>query len=257
MSKKKIKVGFFSLTSCEGCQFALLDLGKEFLDLAELIDITKMRLIEETEMEKKEKFDIAFVEGSQLLKENIKDLKDLRKRSKLLVAMGTCADTGGVYALKKYHKGKKWDVKYVYPKTHKTVFNNLAEGLDEEVKIDYILPGCPAVAKEVARFIREITAGKDFKIEERPVCYECQLFRHVDCLLQKGEPCLGPVSLGGCDAVCPAGGMPCQACRGPLEGANWTNMAKLLEKTMTKEEIDEILEIFHVKEITKKKKSNK
>ncbi|MBU0732304.1 hypothetical protein KKC88_05500 [Patescibacteria group bacterium] len=254
MAKKKLKVGFFSVTSCEGCQFALLDLGEEFLELADLVDLTKMRLIEESEMGPKEKFDVAFVEGSQLLKENIKDLKDLRKRSKYLVAMGTCAHTGGIYALKKYNLGKNKAMAHVYPETHKKNFNYLAEGLSQDVEIDYILPGCPAVGKEVVRFIREMAAGKKFEIPQRPVCYECQLYQKVECLLQKGEPCLGPISLGGCDAVCPAAGMACEACRGPLEDANWPNMAKALQKIMPQKDVDEILEIFHVKEITKKKK---
>lgn len=257
MAKGKLKVGLFTLTSCEGCQFAILDLGEEFFALAELVDITKFRLIEESEMHKDMRFDVAVVEGSPLMKENITALKDLRKRSEKLVVLGTCAHTGGIYALRKYKGGKEKAVRHVYPKTYKQVFNPVAEGIAELVDIDCILPGCPATAREFARFIREAAAGKEFSIPQRPVCWECQLFRGVDCLLKKGEPCLGPITLGGCDAVCPAAGMPCEACRGPLTDANWPNMARALEKMLPREEVDEILEIFHVKELIKGKKRKK
>ena len=251
MSQKKLKIGMFSLTSCEGCQFSILDLGEEFLELTELVDFVKFRLIEEKENHEKLKFDIAVVEGSPLMKQNLVALKDLRKRAKKVVVLGTCAHTGGIYALRKYKGGKEKAVKHVYPKTYKKVFNPIAEGIDKIVPIDYILPGCPATAQEFVRFIKETVAGKSFNIPQKPVCYECQLYQSVDCLLQKGQPCLGPVTLGGCNAVCPAANMPCEACRGPLEDANWPNMAKALEKILSKKDIDNILEIFHVKEITK------
>ncbi|MBU0670746.1 hypothetical protein KKF29_01150, partial [Patescibacteria group bacterium] len=241
-------------TSCEGCQFAILDLHEDFLALTAIADFEKFRLIEEKEDHKGLKFDVAFMEGSALTKENLEALQDIRKRSKVMVAMGACAHTGGIYALKKYKLGKTEAAKKVYPKTFKERFNYLSEGIDKEVKIDYYLPGCPATAIEFVSLVKDLHAGKKFEIPQRPVCYECQLYRKVDCLLQQGKPCLGPVTLGGCNAVCPAGGMECEGCRGPLEDANWKNMAKALEKILPKEDMDDILEIFHVKELIKRKK---
>ncbi|MFH1536419.1 MAG: hypothetical protein ABID45_00360, partial [Patescibacteria group bacterium] len=159
-----------------------------------------------------------------------------------------------IYALKKYKIGKERAVKKVYPKTYKKVFNYLSEGLEKEVVVDYVLPGCPASAKEYVKLIKDLYHGRKFEIPQRPVCYECQLNNSVDCLLQKGEPCLGPVMLGGCDGVCPAASMPCEGCRGPLKDANWKNFNKALLKIMPQKDIDDILEIFHVKELVKKKK---
>ncbi len=44
---------------------------------------------------------------------------------------------------------------------------------------------------------------------------------HVDpevCLLQQGLVCLGPVTRGGCDALCIKANMPCTGCFGPMDG---------------------------------------
>lgn len=242
--EKKIKTAFVSLTSCEGCQFAVLDLGKHFLGLTKRIEIAKFRLIEE-----KDKypvyFDIAFIEGSPLLKDNITKLKELRRRTKFLVIMGNCAHTGGVYALRNY-MGRERAVKHVYPKTWRTVYNPIVPALGQLVKVDYLIPGCPITGKEFLHCAYDLLADKPFQIIERPVCYECQL-NNVDCLLRRGLPCLGPVIIGGCGAVCPKAGMPCQACRGPLRDPSWANLLKLLKNILTPKQINEILEIFNIK----------
>ena len=43
----KPKVAFFSLTSCEGCQFVLMDLGERFFDFLRKIELIDFSLIEE------------------------------------------------------------------------------------------------------------------------------------------------------------------------------------------------------------------
>jgi hypothetical protein len=55
----------------------------------------------------------------------------------------------------------------------------------------------------------------EYWIEGFSVCNECR-FVGKDCLLEKGELCLGPITLGGCGAICTASGYPCEGCRGPL-----------------------------------------
>ncbi|MFH0818544.1 MAG: hypothetical protein V1898_00955 [Patescibacteria group bacterium] len=254
---KKPKLAFISLTSCEGCQMALIDLGNDFLGLLEHVDIAKHRLIEEKKESPNAKYDICFIEGSPLYKDNIEALKDLRKRSKVVVVLGGCADSGCVYALKNYTNKEK-AVKHVYPKSYNTVYNPAVAGISSIISIDYILPGCPVTAEEFIDFAKQVLARGDYERVQRPVCYECQLKKNP-CLLQQGLPCLGPVMQGGCDAVCPSAGMACQGCRGPLKDAEWDNMQKKLKELIPQKKIDEILEIFgekeRVKEKTRKKKN--
>jgi len=46
---QKQKIAIVSLTSCEGCQFALLDLGQKFLDLMNEVEMVDFRLLEDEE----------------------------------------------------------------------------------------------------------------------------------------------------------------------------------------------------------------
>ncbi len=52
-------------------------------------------------------------------------------------------------------------------------------------------------------------------VEGIPVCSSCPLYGR-DCLVVKGEPCLGPITLAGCSDPCPSNGSPCIGCRGPV-----------------------------------------
>lgn len=251
----KLKVAFVSLTSCEGCYFSLLNLGNEFLEVVDKIDLVKFRLIEEREEDKNANYDLAFIEGSPVTKENIDKLIDLRVRTKRLVVLGGCAHTGGTYAMRN-HTDKEKALKHTYPKVFKTIFNPTILGLSKIIKIDAIIPTCPVNAREFVRFISHVLNGIDFKIVQRPVCYECQL-AGAECLLKKGEPCFGPIALGGCSAPCPQAGMPCQICRGPMEEINWDNFERKIKEVVGSKKwernYEEMLEIFNVKDLIKVK----
>jgi sulfhydrogenase subunit delta len=61
-----------------------------------------------------------------------------------------------------------------------------------------------------------------------PVCHECKLNEN-HCLLLDNKFCLGPVTAGGCDSVCPSHGLGCVGCWGPVEDGNFKQHFKLLE----------------------------
>ncbi|MBU3901079.1 hypothetical protein KKF25_00335, partial [Patescibacteria group bacterium] len=101
MSKtKKPTIAITSLTCCEGCQVAILDLGERFLDLTRHIKIGDFAFLEEKE--EPPNYDIVFVEGAPITEENITRLKSLRERSNILVALGACAALGGIAEIKNY-----------------------------------------------------------------------------------------------------------------------------------------------------------
>jgi coenzyme F420-reducing hydrogenase gamma subunit len=105
---KKTKVAFFSLTSCEGCQFALLDLGEKFFDFLREVDLIDFSLIEEMPFPKgKVEINVAFVEGLPIKKEEIDLLKKIKEESKILVAVGNCASLGGIPEMKNYQRKDK------------------------------------------------------------------------------------------------------------------------------------------------------
>lgn len=241
--KLKSKVAIIGLTSCEGCQFVMLDQGQKFLDWLKKVDVEEFRLIEDNPMTAKH-YDICFVEGNPVTKENIKLLKDMRRRSDVLVVIGNCAALGGVWELKNYTQKKK-AIKSVYKKLK--VPNPDIKEVDNFVKVDFTIPGCPIDGDEFIELINQLLTKKFFKIPQNPVCWECQT-KGYECLLQKDEICLGPISLGGCQAVCLKSKQACWGCRGLFEGAQVENFMNYLSKKFTQKQIHQVMEVFGAKD---------
>ncbi|MFA6160424.1 MAG: hypothetical protein WC678_05065 [Parcubacteria group bacterium] len=241
---RKPKVAIVSLTSCEGCQFALLDLGQKFLDFANSIEMIDFRLIEDEE-DKGGKLDLILVEGNPVTKDNIKTLKNARKRSKLLVALGNCAAMGGVPEIKNYHE-KVNTIKHVY-KYIQGVSNPEIKEIDNFVKVDFVFPGCPISGEEFLKYMPELLKNNIPVIPDQPVCVECKKAGNR-CLLLDKKPCFGPMILGGCNAVCPSSRMMCQGCRGLRPNGNISAMRATLKTMMTDEEFENATEIYGLRD---------
>lgn len=243
----KKHIGFISLTACEGCQFAILDLGEKFLELAKRIDVVDMRLIREAPKIIKE-FEILFVEGNPTLDIHFKTLRKARFKTKKLIVLGNCAHLGGVWEIKNYHNKNKI-VKSIY-KNYKRITNKDIKSVPELVKIDGFIPGCPIDGNEFLQVTYNLLENQETMIPERPVCYECQL-QEFECLLQKGQPCFGPITLGGCNAICLNSSQPCWACRGLLRNVSQDTVKSLLKemkKNYKDEEIKMLMEVFGVRD---------
>jgi len=64
-------------------------------------------------------------------------------------------------------------------------------------------------------------------------------------LVEKGQFCMGPITVAGCNGRCPSYGQPCRGCRGPVEEANIASEAKMLkEKGFTWADIQNRLRTF-------------
>ena len=241
---EKPKVAIVSLTSCEGCQFALLDLGQKFLDFANSVEMIDFRLVED-EDDKGGALDLILVEGNPVTKDNIKTLKNARKRSRLLVALGNCAAMGGVPEIKNYHE-KTNTIKHIY-KYIQGIHNPEIKEIDNFVKVDFIFPGCPISGEEFLKYMPELLDGKIPKIPDQPVCVECKKAGNR-CLLLDKKPCFGPMILGGCNAVCPSSRMMCQGCRGLRPNGNISAMRATLKNMMTEEEFENVAEIYGLRD---------
>lgn len=244
--RKKAKIAIVSLTACEGCQVALLDLGERFFSFLKSVKLVDFHLLEEKPFPKG-KIDLVFVEGSPITKEDIKILKSVRKQAKLLVAMGNCAALGGIPEMKNY-MGKKKTIRYIY-QSLKNIANPDIKEVDNFVKVDFTIPGCPINNEEFLKYVKMLIISKIPEIPEKPVCSECPYQGKEACYLRRREPCLGPVIYAGCEAICPKNEFPCYGCRGFLTNIKPQGFLKTLEKMKNKEEIDDDLEIFGLKDM--------
>ena len=240
----KPKVAFFDFACCEGCQLQIANLEEEILGVVALVDLVEFR---EVLTGHAPEYDITFIEGSITRPEDEERLKDIRHRSKILIAFGACATTGGVNKIKNL-RNLETVRKEVYQNDWNKPHLNTAptKAVDEVVKVDYYLHGCPINRNEFLSVLKDLAMGKTPKIPDYPVCVECKL-RENECLYDLGKVCLGPIARAGCDAICPSNRSSCEACRGTVPNPNKNAMHEVLAKhNLTVEAIIEEFTMFAV-----------
>ena len=229
MADEKIKVGFFSFTCCQGCQFTILFLDN-LMEIFDNFQIEYFHILKEKNRNKR--FDVAFVEGAITTKKEIKKLKKIRNKSKFLVAIGACACYGGIPSMKNFIENKELQ-KYVYSQRMLKDSIDVA-GIGKYVKADYYMRGCPIIKEEFVDFVGKFRK-KVCKLEFKgPVCNECPR-RGKNCYLLEKKECLGALTHGGCNAICIRNEIPCILCRGPLKDANFAAEISLFKSWGLKE----------------------
>ena len=236
----KPTVGFYDLTGCNGCLLSFVFNEDEILHIAKHVDIKTFRFIKEKKDEKQ--YDVVFVEGLVASNEDIESIKSIREKTKILVALGACACTGCIPAYRNFIEPSKY-VYLTYDKI-KEINDVQPTPISMHVQVDYSIPGCPADKKQILEFIKDLVLGKKPHDYDRPVCFECRLNENR-CLLDDNKMCLGPITRGGCNAICTNGKFECWGCRGPMPDANLPLISKLLEqKGFSKDAIKQRLRTF-------------
>lgn len=214
-TKPKLAVHKFS--SCDGCQLALLNLGEPLLLLPTLVDI--VHFAEAGPSDPVARADIALVEGSVSTPEDVHRIQQVRENSTLLICIGACATAGGIQALANFTDRDAWmSAVYARPDYIETLQSSNA--ISDYVKVDFEIPGCPVNSRQLVRVLRDLLSGVSVRRECQPVCMECKRQGVVCTLVSKGEPCMGPVTVAGCGALCPGMGRGCYGCYGPLKLIN-------------------------------------
>ncbi len=208
---RKLALAVFSLTGCEGCSLAILELEDELLDLLAQFDIVNFR---EASSERSWEIDVGFVDGAVSTPADEEEIKHFREACKTLVAIGACACLGGVNTLKNHQQADEVG-RTVYGEQAGWFPSGPARPISALVKVDYEIPGCPINKFEFLRFVKCILANRPFRLPDYAVCVECKKDGNL-CLYEQGEICLGPVTRAGCDAICPRFGSACEGCRGTL-----------------------------------------
>jgi sulfhydrogenase subunit delta len=221
----KPKVAFFDFTCCEGCQIEFTNYGEPvFLELLNHVEVVEFR--EAMSEKAMEAIDIAFVEGSFTREADRARLEEIRRRSRVVIAYGQCAATGGINALKNHTADY---AEFVYGKEASLphLESDLARPISDAIRVDYRAYGCPVDKYEVLQIVSHLLHGKQPVIPNYPVCVECKR-RETICRYDLGDHCLGPVARAGCGAPCPADGIPCEACRGFVDEPNQAALKKIL-----------------------------
>jgi len=255
------------LNACSGCEISILNIGDPLVDLLpqlNFVHITPLidhkffgQLGEKTDMEVPESV-VGIVSGGIRTEEQKHEIQEIRKKTKFLIALGTCACHGGVPAQANMFKNEEVFEKVfrqcastepspdpVDPNVPK--WTPTCAAVDEVVKVDISIPGCPPHPDWIVEAITALLQGKtSWSLPERSVCDTCPVIREkksgggpvkrwlenmpfnpgeglekMRCINEVGYLCQGPVTLAGCAGKtgvprCIQGRTPCRGCFGPI-----------------------------------------
>ncbi len=207
----------WKLTSCDGCQLTILHLEEELLAVADAVEIA--HFTEATRASTAGPYDISIVEGSVSTPEEEQRIREIRASSGLLIAIGACANAGGIQALRNVAELDSY-ASAVYASPEQIEALETSTPIAAHVEVDYELQGCPPDSGEVLKVLGALLAGAKPPISSQSVCMECKAKNNVCVMVAHGTPCLGPVTHAGCGAICPAFDRGCYGCFGPMETPN-------------------------------------
>lgn len=256
------------LNACSGCEISILNLGDVILDLIpdklELVHIPalvdskyfgprgdgeKLTLPQAT---------VGLVSGAVRNAEHEEVLKEMREKVDILVALGTCATDGGIPAQANIFPNEDiFEKVFTDCPTHEPAgtptrivpqYTDTVKAIDEVVKVDIFIPGCPPHPDWIADALLALLDGKtEWALPERSVCDTCPVIREeksgggaavkrplenfdydadeplekMRCIMEQGYLCLGAVTRAGCAGKegtprCISARQSCRGCFGPI-----------------------------------------
>ena len=240
--KQKLRIGIFKFASCDGCQLSLLDAEDALLKVAETVDIAYFP--EASRNMRKGPYDVGLVEGSIITHHDADRIQQVRRQCHILVTIGACATSGGIQALRNWKDSAEF-VRTVYPSPDFVQTLKMSTPIPEHVPVDFELRGCPINKNQLIELLSALLAGRKPNIPTYSVCLECKRRGTVCVAVAQGQPCLGPVTMAGCGALCPAYGRGCFGCFGPMESPNTIALAAgFAERGSSQEEIERLFRSY-------------
>ncbi|HDQ72759.1 MAG TPA: hypothetical protein ENN19_11790 [Chloroflexi bacterium] len=242
------------LSGCAGCEVSLLN-SKAWIQQYRLLYLPLVSSTYEVP-----EVEVLLVSGGVRNDEDLYNLQRAVRRAGRVVAVGTCAISGGVPSL-----GDRAEVREMFiaeeRRRHVPHLLPQCRPIDTAVAVDLYLPGCPPTPELL---MGALTGPEAFQAS-RLVCQECGRKKLKDmrpkrllgfqqgevlpdiCLINQGFLCVGSSTRGGCRAPCPRAGHPCVGCRGPTnalidqQSAVWFTLIQRVFDTLTdipREEIE-------------------
>lgn len=205
-------IAVYKFSSCDGCQLSILNLEDELLDLVGIVEIAYF--LEARRRTLPGPYDIALVEGSISTPHEVERIHEIRKQAKTLVAIGACATSGGIQALR---NTANLDDLIMAVYEHPEFIHSLPAStpIAENVKVDYELWGCPVNKYQLVEVIQALLQKRRPNIPTHCLCLDCKRMGIPCVMVAYGIPCLGPGTRTGCGVLCPSNGRGCYGCFGP------------------------------------------
>jgi len=201
----KLKVALYWAASCGGCEISILDIGAKILDFAAGAEIVFWPAAldfkyKDVEAMPDDGIDVTLFNGAIRTAENEHVAKLLRRKSKVLVAYGSCAHEGCIPGLanvtnreeifkRAYDttpttvnpKGTRPETKTKVPEGVLTLpeFYDTVKTLAQTVDVDYFVPGCPPTGERTWEVLEAVLSGQlpekgsVVGAGQKTVCDEC------------------------------------------------------------------------------------
>jgi sulfhydrogenase subunit delta len=243
MSTRRPTLAVWKFASCDGCQLTLLGCEDELLTLADTIRIAHFPEASSARVEGP--WDLSLVEGSITTPEDAERIREIRRASKHLVTIGACATAGGIQALRNFADVEAF-TRQVYARPDWIATLSTSDPIAAHVPVDFELRGCPIDKGQLLEVINAFVYGRRPQIPASSVCEECKRAGHVCVMVAHGTPCLGPVTQGGCGALCPGCHRGCYGCFGPKETPNAPALSAWLSRLgMGRDELVRVYRTFN------------
>ncbi|HET7769223.1 MAG TPA: NADP oxidoreductase [Chloroflexota bacterium] len=160
---RRARIATVWLGGCSGCHMSFLDLDERLLDLARAADLVFSPIADVKEFP--EDVDVTLVEGAVANHDHVEMLRRVRARTRLLVALGDCAVTGNVTALRNLFKlddvlGAAYGDRPPDPDGIVPALLPRVEPLHRLVHVDAFLPGCPPDADRIWTAVGALLRGE-------------------------------------------------------------------------------------------------
>ncbi|MCI0716407.1 MAG: oxidoreductase [Chlorobi bacterium] len=182
----KPKIGFYWCASCGGCEESVVDLAEDILMVTGAVDIVFWPVAMDFKKSDVEKMDdgsilATMVNGAIRTSEQEEMARLIRRKSKIVIAYGSCAHLGGIPSLANEFE-KAEILKYIYSDAPSVinkeetypltefkhngryvtlpVFRNIVRTLDQVIDVDYYLPGCPPTPKLLKQAVLTLLSGE-------------------------------------------------------------------------------------------------
>ena len=163
----KVKVATAWLDCCSGCHMSFLDLDETLIDLANVLEFTASPI---TDIKEFSLVDLGIIEGAVSNKHDEEVAKDLRANCKILMVLGDCACFGGICAMRnlfsteevldRYYSTESTTKDSKIPSSEDLPPLTMVKPVNQVVKVDCYVPGCPPSSKAIHYALAELLEGR-------------------------------------------------------------------------------------------------
>lgn len=167
----KITLATDWLDVCSGCHMSILDIDERIVELLKYVDITSSP-ITDLKHPPESGVDVGILTGAVSNTHQVEAAKLMRERCKILISLGDCAVFGGVCTMRNFFD-KEDVLEYGYVKSMSTDAEGAVprspelgklldrvKAVNEVVKVDLHIPGCPPPADAIWYAVTELLQGR-------------------------------------------------------------------------------------------------